>query len=207
MLFSTMLKHAPGVERFVWIGLAGAVLAAVIGAGVLWYTTRQKPEGLTVQPAPVAPEAGAPKLSCEIDQTSEWPGVPNAAVIIIATVRNAGAPSVVEDYRLRIAVADASEVSGVSMTIPERLVFRTANGSTRTIQGSRALSSKTIQAIPRDGLKRGYLLFSFPSDKLKASSVRDYRLSARDVTGGEVRCSRRLDQSGSDISVDYPGTE
>ena len=207
MLFSTMLKHIPGVERSVWIGLAGAVLAVLIGAGVLWYTTRQKPEGLAVQTAPVAPEEGAPKLSCEIDQASEWPGAPNAAVVIIATVRNGGAPSVVEDYRLRIAVADGSEVSGATMTIPERLVFLTPNGSSRTIQGSRALYNKTVQPVPRDGLRRGYLLFSFPSDKLTARSVRDYRLSARDVKGREVRCSRRLDQSGPDISVDYPGTE
>jgi hypothetical protein len=141
-----MLKHAPGVKRSVWIGFAGAVLAAVIGAGVLWYTTRQKPEGLAVQTAPVAPEEGAPKLSCEIDQASEWPGAPNAAVVIIATVRNVGAPSVVEDYRLRIAVADGSEVSGVTMTIPERLVFLTPNGSSRTIQGSRALYNTDARA-------------------------------------------------------------
>jgi hypothetical protein len=45
-------------------------------------------------------------------EARSWRGtIRNAAVVIIATVRNVGAPSVVEDYRLRIAVADGSEVS------------------------------------------------------------------------------------------------
>src|SRR5437762_8344398 len=38
-------------ERPAWIGFAGVVLAALIGAGVLWYTSRQKPDGFTVQTA------------------------------------------------------------------------------------------------------------------------------------------------------------
>ena len=156
-------------------------------------------------------ETIGPVLSCEINQASHGPINENSTtVLIVGTVRNKGAPSTAENYSLKIVLKDGSEISGANMTIADRFEWIWPN-RTKVIKGSHALYNKTVEPIPLNGMKVGYLRFDFrgtPYGKFE-DGVKEYKLSLSDANGHRISCSTGHDESGvaPNNMADFPGAD
>lgn len=94
-------------------------------------------------------------------------GVVVAAIYVLVTIRNQGAPSIVEGYQLHVNSKDSS-VTANPVLLPEaHTITDTANGQSFTIHGDEALYEKTTVPIERGGQRRGWLLYYLPNISVK----------------------------------------
>jgi hypothetical protein len=192
-----------------WVWWTAAAVCFLLASCRVWTSQYRRANNLQVN----INEQINPKLSCSIDQAGEAskenvvPG--NSVVLLIATVRNTGAPSTAEDYTLKVKLLDDSEVPGLLLTIPERYQINYPNGFIRIVRDTQALYNKTIKAIGHNEISRGFLLFQLTglsAERLSAAG-KEYDLNLKDVTGKSVSCSSKPDQTGPNTFSRFPGLD
>lgn len=133
----------------------------------------------------------------------------NAIVVLIASVRDVGAPSIAEGYGL-VAQTSNGTIMTQRIAIPPHFQFAYPN-RTITLEPTMDLGHKTIAAaIPHNTLKRGYLVFSVPGTSFGRISAlaQTFVLNLKDIHGSVISCSRSAnDQTGPANQLDFPGVD
>jgi hypothetical protein len=151
----------------------------------------------------------APWLTGHIDAAAV--GGPDAAagatVTLIASVRNLGAPSVVEGWSLSVELPTRQTFSGQPFHVPERVTLHHEGGATVSISGEDALANKTVPTpLQTGGMQRGVLLFRF--DQLARQSISQpgtkLILYYHDVTGKRYSTEAALGAIQKNFSY-FPG--
>lgn len=187
-----------------WAFWLAAIVCFFLASARVWTTEHKTALQLQSQ----LDELKNPNLSCSIEQVSDTHNLDTAVVALVVTVRNTGAPSVAEQYELSVQTA-SGQVVGQPLTIPPVLHLTYPN---RVIDVNTAmdLHHKTINPIPHNALKRGYLLFAIPgisSARIDALSLA-YEIVFRDINGKQSKCSRAAtDQTGPGNTADFAGVD
>lgn len=84
-----------------------------------------------------------------------------AYFMMVATIRNTGAPTIVDRYSLLATFKDGSSQEGFITSIPSDWTVSYPNGQTELINETEALDLRTLRPIERGGKIHGRLLFVF----------------------------------------------
>jgi hypothetical protein len=132
-------------------------------------------------------QMAAPRIAGEVNTTAVAPGGPkglDALVTIIATLRNTGAPSVLEDLGVTVAFSDGRTIAGTQ--VRPKFGFTTLSGDqSLALRSEDYLPRKSIsQPIPTGGAAQGWYMAllqgATKDDVLKSGTV---YLTFRDVMG------------------------
>jgi hypothetical protein len=160
-----------GSKAFFFVGLACMLLAFFLA----WRDEHKSKLALM--------DFGLPKLSGSIDQAAVLK-LPEGftGIILWVTIRNLGAPSTVDSYRLESCTTDGSRINLPLEAAPQNVVFGDM-GKAKTMDTSHgAIYDKTAeQPIPRGGASRG-MVFSRTDLPLADKFV----LKFNDVTGKTI---------------------
>ena len=156
-----------------------------------------------------------PQFACTIDQTFT-PTVQTSVtpqsgslVILIAFVKNVGAPSAAEGYEVKAEMMDKTVVVGKLVTIPPSLPVVFPNGFTRNISSSQALYNKTASPLAHNAFTRGYLIAAFDiSQQRLSASASQWILSFVDINNKPSTCSLSpAFQGGPNTDLSFPGLD
>jgi len=117
------------------------------------------------------------------------PGNPEgkfAMVHLIVTIKNTGAPTIVERYSMQLKYANGVTVKGQAEAIPENFTVVTyPEGEREILSSADQLDRKTTQPISTGNLQQGRLMYRFPD--VVAAFIRGQgdiiELSYQDVWG------------------------
>jgi hypothetical protein len=147
-------------RRMFWI-FAGACF--FIASLRVWTIEHRRADALQTQ----LEEQTRPHLSCEIDTVSTGfvaaAKAPYALIKLIAKVRNIGAQSTAEQFRLNITLSNGTVINGVPATISDKMSWRYPNGTVEIMHRTDNLDEKTSQPISHNSYARGNLMFMFPT--------------------------------------------
>jgi hypothetical protein len=192
-----------------WAWWTAAAICFLLAPARIWTTEHRRANRLQV----ILDQQVNPQLACTIDQISQSASgqnsQANSVLISIVTLRNTGAPSAADSYSLRVKLLDGSEVSGLLLTIPERLPITYPNGFTRTLKSDQALYNKTVTPVGHNEIRRGFLMFQLTglSPARLSAAVKSYDLYVKDITGRDTSCTRMPDQSGPKTNLSFPGLD
>lgn len=181
-----------GVASFgisVWLDLTGApaiesgVLRLIAGLALLYsFFAAWRSEHRQVQ---ALGDRYLPKLIGEIQQLvipASKEGEP-AFVVIILTIKNLGADSIVENYWVTATVGNR-EIPGTLHVVPDPLVLKGASGGAKTYHAGDSLLEKTMtQPVVRGSQVIGLLLASFAGAVWHDPDQASFSLGFSDVTG------------------------
>lgn len=88
----------------------------------------------------------------------------DGGALIVASVRNNGAPSIAENFSLVVKTVDGKEIAGRGLMFDRagEKDFPWSDGNTITIDTyTDGLQNKCMTPIPQGGMSRGYLCFGF----------------------------------------------
>jgi hypothetical protein len=152
-----------------------------------------------------------PHLLGRIDTVSLAPPLngmgPGTLIVMIASVRNSGVPSIAEGYRLTVTLnSEKQEIPTVPLVVPD-LNLPFPNGAVDHIYAKDGLSDKTAKAIASGDMVRGRLFFFLPNVPRSTIADTDYHLEFTDVLGMHYECETKSDNSGPNTSLEFPGIE
>lgn len=130
------------------------------------------------------------------------------AVFLVATIRNLGAPSIVDTWNLVVKFPDGREIPAEHVVVPGQNAIRIPSGSGHVVYGSEdALYNKTTTPIGRNDEKTGVLAFlvrGVPFEIVRQVGS-TFFLSFKDATGKGYAVAHRSD--GQFIVPNFfPGT-
>jgi hypothetical protein len=129
-------------------------------------------------------------------------------IVTVLSVRNTGAPSIVD--RWSMTLGDYPEQKVHKVTLTDDLIRPTSNGQSVTYYAVDQLPKKVAeQPIPAGGKKVGWMLWKVPDFDLKSlikdtTAVVELNITARDVMGKLITAENKAG-SHDDISAYYPG--
>jgi len=205
-LVGLALKREKLPSRLLWLAAAACFFLA---SGRVWTTEHRRGEQLEDE----LHKQLYPQFSCEINQVStvakESAPTGSSAALLIATLKNTGAPSVAGDYRLTVTLLDQRQVSGILLTVPESLPVLYPNGFRRVVKRSQALYNKTTTPVGHNSVSIGFLLFQFDglnTERLSATAQK-YELTLKDLYNKPTSCSKAPDQTGPGTALSFPGLD
>jgi len=195
------------VPRWVlWVAAASCFLVA---STRVWTTEHVRADRLQNE----MDQSLNPRLECSIEQLvigyrAQDSLVKEALALLVVTIRNKGAPSAAEQYTLQATGDNGLVMDSYSTTITDGFPWTLPDREFR-LMASQALYSKTIDPIPHNGRKQGYLLFFFHGIGFErlAALGRIYRLTFKDGQGNSISCETRPDQSGPTSRKDFPDVD
>lgn len=166
-------------------------------------------ESLSAQIKKTAPDIRLKILDVLVGTADFWYGNHVPIVVFTVDLRNFGAPSMVERWRLRTK-NDAVDYSDAPVFIPSKSGITSENHK-GTLDPSDQIFSKVTLPIQRGAYVRGIIAFGFPHftiDQIDKPGTTFY-LQCQDLKGKVVSCSQDLEPSPTDgwnqLWV-YPGT-
>jgi hypothetical protein len=134
--------------------------------------------------------------------------IEGAFCILLVTVRNTGAPTAVDAFRLSVTFPNGEKIFGESQDIGESLTVEVASGVKEIYYGCDALGEKTREPIPTGGYVRGRMLYLFPGLKPErlATPGTVLKFELRDTYGRSYAAEKkviRVQLAGP--SSNYPG--
>lgn len=130
------------------------------------------------------------------DYTPPNATMPKVTILdFVATIRNSGPPTIVDNYRLVLRLANGIAIEAKSWEIPTHLNYTYVNtGESEIVYGRDALNRKTMQPIPTGSACQGRMLYVF--DNLTEEFFRGHgqrlEFSFKDVFGNEYMVTRDL---------------
>jgi cellulose biosynthesis protein BcsQ len=174
----------------------GAIIAAVLLLLVspILFIYRVVP-GLfpPATPTPTPTPASTPSLNLlgDIDKVETTENLGGGVqVFILLSIRNVGAPTAVNKYRLRITHVSSKSIDFNSppeepmgsFTLPQP-----DDAETLRVEEKDSIINRTTQAVPTDSIEKGWLRFVLPLPLLKPDFMRQsgirYAISFSDATG------------------------
>lgn len=136
-----------------------AIVAALIGAaavGGAWLLFVRIPAAPANRPIDIG-------LSVVIDQAqlseiTSPTGERIPLLALVVSVRNTGAPTVVEGYETKVRLADGTEIATEPVVMPSQMTLRHNDGTGETIYGADAIEKKTIVPVQPGTVVRGRLI-------------------------------------------------
>lgn len=152
-----------------------------------------------------------PHLIGRIDTGSMRPPLvgmnPGTVLSVIASIRNAGVPSIAERYQLTVSLgSDKQRRPTLPLVVPD-LNFQYPNGVVEHVYAKDSLPDKTSKAIASGDMVRGRLFFFLPDVDFKAIKDVSFFLDFSDVLGVHYNCSTTSDNSGPNTNLEFPGIE
>ncbi len=127
-------------------------------------------------------------------------------LFFMISIRNTGAPSVVEKWRLSLTIPGQSPVIIAPHRIPEiRSLLMQAGATGVNLQDEEEICEKTVTPLVSGGLVRGWIVFMCPTESLPETT--NAELFFADVRGKQYSTSVELKNTqGSNASMFLPGT-
>src|SRR5436853_99934 len=79
-------------------------------------------------------------------------------LLVVASVRNSGVPTVAEGFETVVRLSDGTEVATEPIDLPQQMTLQSDAGD-EVILGQDALYRKTVNPIPAGNVVRGRLLY------------------------------------------------
>lgn len=161
-------------------------IAFVLAAASLWYTEHQRANQLATDLS-VERDRDTPNLTGKIDEiiSGYTPELNAISLFMMASVRNIGAPTVVEGWSLDIEYGGAKFLP-IQAFIPDGYrLFDEGHRVVATFRRQDALYEKTASPVPTGGLERGWLRYIVKGlrDEDRHKSGIKYTLHFSDVRG------------------------
>jgi len=153
-----------------------------------------------------------PNIMGRIDNITIGPfvGEPNlirCQIVIIATLRNTGTPTSVDDWELLVRVAGATEAKRAVLIVPRDIEIIGHRGS-GMLSSEETLYDMAMEPLEKGRMLRGHLLFEYEQRAdIVGRPGTVVTLSWEDVTGSRNSVEHILGDSGSRTLADgsYPG--
>lgn len=194
-LIITIILRARGKEprnKVFWLIAAFCIFLAFFFAWSDEHVMRNEAQQKLIaaqQELTAARDKNAPSLICKIEKVVIGEGLDTklAQVFVYLSVRNAGAPSIAEKYKLHIKTSDL-EYSEVATDIPKEYTLIPADKSKDdTFRQQDSLVEKTKQPILSGGMEQGWLRFVMQMKEATTDFIRrpgiKYTVSLVDVNG------------------------
>jgi hypothetical protein len=152
----------------------------------------------------------APRIVAKIDSiilgTDPYRSTRTMLVLVISA-RNAGMPTILEDWRVSAALNDGRVLSGELQRIPDSITFGSPDHDALQYFGKDAIYEKTLMTpIPTGGIVRGILWARFDGFSSAQFSSTTPRISVTfDDVAGQKYAIEATVKAGSDKPMYYPG--
>src|SRR5205085_6770209 len=129
------------------------------------------------------------------------------ALSLIVTIRNEGAPSIVEGWQLHLK-SDKLDLTVTPLLLPIGQKFNVIHGQAFTLHREEALYEKGVKPIERGGQVRGWLTYvieGITAEQIDSPSVK-LTLDFYDVAGGKNEIHSEMGHAAGTPKY-FPGTE
>jgi hypothetical protein len=195
----------------------GTIVFLVVAFFMAWRDVRREADGLKQKlteayTALTAERASnTPNLVGALEQivsgdSSELHG---CQVFILMSVKNLGAPSVVEGWKIHIK-SDAIDLNDIPTFIPDGFTLHSTGGNVvAKFNRNDAIYEKTIKPVERGGLVRGWLRFNLtgiPAERIRKAGTK-ISVSFEDVLKRQYTATRNITGEPSGKPTYMPGAE